>query len=87
MPDVIATNGTTTEVACAACDWMLPPGWSTDHGTQERPGCADYVDATMPLIGEHIDGTGHHVLVTLTTHWPDRDDEQSTHRFYPRTTN
>ena len=77
-------NGTTTEVECTGCDWNQPASRSVDHGTPERPGCADYCDATMPLIGAHIDATGHHVRVTLTTHWLDRDDEQSGLLILPR---
>ncbi|MCA1704282.1 MAG: hypothetical protein LC808_13880 [Actinobacteria bacterium] len=76
-------GGGMTEVECAVCDWTLPAGRHLDHGTAERPGCADYCDAAMPFISAHLDTTGHHVLVTLTTYSPDRE-EQSTLRFLPR---
>lgn len=79
-----ADGGTLTEVECAECDWTQPPGGSTDHGTPDRPGCADYVDAVMPHISTHIDETGHQVRVTLTTCWLDRDDEQSSMLICPR---
>lgn len=82
--DQVATPRAMSEVHCTGCGWTLPAGVHTDPGTQERPGCADYVDAAMPLIGAHIDSTGHPVSVTLTTFHDFRDDEQSTVTFRPR---
>lgn len=73
----VTDRGVLTELQCTGCDWMLPPGWNPDHGTAERPGCADYVDEVMPLIGAHIDETGHSVCVIITTRWADRDEVSS----------
>lgn len=77
-------NGGLVEVACSACAWTQPTGRFTDHGTTERPGCADCVDAVMPRISEHIDNTGHDVLVTLMTFTSGQDPEVSVTRFLPR---
>jgi hypothetical protein len=74
-----ATDAATgmTEVECTMCHWTQPAGRHTTHGTAERPIGADYIDAVMPRIGAHIDETGHPVRVTITTYWPDGDDEHS----------
>jgi hypothetical protein len=83
-----ATDAATgmTEVECAMCHWTQPAGRHTTHGTAERPIGADYIDAVMPRIGNHIDATGHRVRVKITTYWPDRDDEQSSLIISPRRT-
>ena len=73
-------------VNCDVCDWTQRTGAFTGAGTPERPGCADYIDEVMPLIGAHIDSTGHDVLVDLTTFTPGQPAERSITRFLPRTT-
>lgn len=82
-----AAFGGLVTVNCDVCDWTLLTGAFTGSGTPERPGCADYIDSVMPAISEHIDGTGHHILVDLVTFTPGQPAERSVTRFMPRATN
>lgn len=76
----------TTDTECTRCTWMHPSGHHLGHGTPDRPGGADHLDAAMPHVSEHIASTGHRVRVITTTYHRDGRVEQSALLVGPRAT-
>lgn len=73
-----AVDSGATDIECTECTWAHPGNHHLGHGN------ADYVNQTVPIIGAHIDATGHTVRITVTTWCADGRVDQSGVLMRPR---